>query len=172
VHAAAVLAAPGWQINSAFTEGVKLMICQQRSLCPGVFHNRLAFSPRAGDAIKEHGHTNRVPCTSPWQEGKALLVVLLPSPARFSHDCNIYRTNVTDGAGRLRYTCSNKRVARCLDKVGHKRSAGETMAGRSASPRVRHAARRHAGGALSARGASGNPSRAPEPTMRACRGEK
>src|SRR4029450_12760662 len=39
----------------------------------------------------------------------------VPSPpARFSHDSNIYRQNVTDGAGRPRYSLPGIRITTCL----------------------------------------------------------
>ena len=60
---------------------------------------------------------------------------------RFTHDSNICRNNVTEGVGRLRYTCADKRVAWCLDEVGHKCSTGETIAGRSVDPGWAHSLR-------------------------------
>jgi hypothetical protein len=81
-------------------------------LCPGVFHNRRVCSPLAGDASKEHGRAHCVLCASPLHACNAPPVVRLPSsPARFSHDCNICSQNVTDGAGRLRYSVPDERVA-------------------------------------------------------------
>ena len=39
----------------------------------------------------------------------------VPSPpARFSHDSNICRKDVTDGAGRLRYSLPGVRMTTCL----------------------------------------------------------
>jgi hypothetical protein len=60
---------------------------------------------------------------------------------RFSYDLNICRRNVTEGVARLRYTCSDQRVAWCLDEVEHKCSTGETIAGRSVDPGWAHSLR-------------------------------
>ena len=35
-------------------------------------------------------------------------------PLRFAHDFNIFRKHVTDGGGRLRYSCPDARMKRCL----------------------------------------------------------
>src|ERR1043166_3127787 len=60
---------------------------------------------------------------------------------RFTHDSNICRNNVIEGVGRLRYSCADKRVAWCLDEVGHKCSTGETIAGRLVDPGWAHSLR-------------------------------
>src|SRR5712691_5388381 len=68
------------------------------------------------------------------------MVCCLPLERRFAHDSNIYRKNITDGAGRRCYTCADTRVARCLEAVrtgkreevyGHDCSTFESSSGYS-----------------------------------------
>ena len=47
------------------------------------------------------------------QHAESLTAAQSALPARFSHDCNMYSQNVTEAAGRQRYSCPGEHMNKC-----------------------------------------------------------